>query len=97
MRPILPAAATALSLACATPALAAPDAVTVSFADLNLASSAGAETLVRRVDAAALRLCGSRPDIKAIAAWQQFQQCRLDARTRALAGLDLNRSTMARR
>lgn len=97
MRPILPTAITALVLACAAPALASPDALTVSFADLNLNSAAGADALVRRVDAATLQFCGGRPDIKAIAAWQRFQQCRLEARTRALAGLDLSRSTVAQR
>jgi UrcA family protein len=58
VRSILAAAVVAAGLA-ATPALAQPaEAITVSYADLNLAVATGRNTLDRRIANAAEQLCG---------------------------------------
>jgi UrcA family protein len=63
----LGAAALAASFACAVPAVAAPEEVvtrtmTVSYADLDLTSSAGASTLYSRLKAASRTVCDDRVD-----------------------------------
>jgi UrcA family protein len=61
IRTILTAATLAAAAVCAAPAMAQDqDAVTikVAYSDLNLASTAGAAVLQRRIDAAVTQICG---------------------------------------
>jgi UrcA family protein len=51
-------AALALTVAAASPALAAPESRTVGFGDLNLATSQGRTALDQRLNRAAKAVCG---------------------------------------
>jgi UrcA family protein len=71
----IPARSVALaSLVCilgASPGWAGPRSVTVSFADLNIASEAGADTLLHRIRRAAKQACGEHgPSLVEFADWQ---------------------------
>jgi UrcA family protein len=50
------------------------NSVTVRFADLNLASSAGVQTLYQRLETAARRVCGS-PDSRDFEARRDWKRC----------------------
>ncbi len=65
------------ALACAQTARADSDArqVSVSFADLNLATNAGQATLKTRLDHAARTACGERPDNRDLRALAAYQAC----------------------
>lgn len=87
----LPACAL-LAMAMASPGVAAARAVPsddvpqrrVSFADLDLTRSAGAETLYARIVSAAREVC-EPPSTMALQLWEQTRQCRQQAIARAVA------------
>jgi len=66
---------------------------TVSFAELNMSGQAGAETLYRRIVAAAEGVC-NRPDNSNIGATIRFHRCVAGAVSRAVA--DVNAPTLNR-
>lgn len=74
------AAALATSLFAAAPTAAETRSISVSYADLNLASAAGRTTLENRIARAATRVCryNGSPDLKS-------QQLALGCRTTAMA------------
>jgi UrcA family protein len=85
---VLAAAAVAGGLA--NPAFAADEtvSVTVSYADLDVADPAGAETLTRRIDSAVERVC-ERPDIRNLKAMAAWEECKAAALAGAMEQLSL--------
>ncbi|MFS0738713.1 UrcA family protein [Sphingomonas sp. 1P06PA] len=76
----LAAAATIATVGIAVPAQAAPRQMTVSFADLDLASSAGAAELDKRIGRAARAVCAvSDPGAAAAAAQSRCRNAALVA------------------
>jgi|HubBroStandDraft_5_1064220.scaffolds.fasta_scaffold325616_1 UrcA family protein len=65
-----------------------PIRVTVSYADLNVATTDGAKTLVQRIEAAADRACGYAPDQRLLADLARYQSCRKQAIDTAVAAVD---------
>lgn len=61
---------------------------TVTFGDLDLSGSVGAETLYARIDTAAQKLCGVRAGLPRSQA-DKVEKCRKQAVTRAVAGANL--------
>ena len=76
------------ALAFATPAIAQPTAITISFADLNLASSAGKATLDRRIAVAVRSICGSPHNLD-LAAVSAARECAIEARASAKSQVSL--------
>ena len=83
----------ALAITVAGTAHAKPPAVdpgtiseTVSYADLNLASPAGMETLTKRIERAADRVC--RVGGHLLSSAEEFQSCREKARAGAMEQLN---------
>ncbi len=68
-------------------------AISVSYADLNLESEAGRDTLVKRIDRAAEKVCGPQSArlagslSRAVKAQECFEQARLDAMTAVEQGV----------
>jgi len=81
----------------AAPAVAQTDdrasAIHVSYADLDINTTAGARTLMTRIDQAADRACGERPDIRQLKQRSDFERCRKAAVTGAVAAVDSPRLT----
>lgn len=82
------------SLALAPAAMAEPDVVrpvsaTVSYADLDLSTDAGARTMLQRIRFTAREMCGSEPVHSPLTprAPTQFRNCVIDAVDSAVAGL----------
>jgi UrcA family protein len=82
------------SLALAPAAMAEPDVVrpvsaTVSYADLDLSTEAGARTMLQRIRFTAREMCGSEPVHSPLTprAPTQFRNCVIDAVDSAVAGL----------
>lgn len=61
-----------ISAAVAAPA---PDQIKVSYADLNLGSPQGRGALDRRIEAAAMKVCGVDPDERQIGIVQESARC----------------------
>jgi UrcA family protein len=82
----------AATLSCAIPALAqisdTVPSVTVKYGDLNIGSPAGAQVLLKRIDAAANTACGGAPDIRQLNQLASFEACRKSALARAVAAVD---------
>ena len=76
------AALTVSGLTAAPAAAADETTVTVPYADLNLASPAGAAALEARIDAAVQEVC-VRPDIRNIKAMTAWEECKAMARAGA--------------
>lgn len=81
MFPIRTLAALALSASAAVaPSLAQSVGehirVTVSYADLDIGHAPGAQILLRRLDAAAVKACGGAPDIRLLTERAAFDKCR---------------------
>jgi UrcA family protein len=66
-----------------------PVSIEVSHADLDLSAKAGAETLLRRMKAASMKVCGQRPSPKLIEATARHGACTSSAMTSAVAAIDL--------
>jgi UrcA family protein len=84
--------AAAATLSCAAPVLAQTSdtvpSVRVKYGDLNIGSPAGAQLLLRRIEAAANTACGGAPDIRQLHQWTSFEACRRSAAARAVAAVD---------
>jgi UrcA family protein len=83
----------AFAAALAAPAFAqpmAPDAVrvTVDYSDLDLNRTAGADAVIRRIEAAALSLCGTAPKPRELRAKARHRACMTAAITGAIRELD---------
>ena len=84
--------AAAATLSCVAPVLAQTSdtvpSVSVKYGDLNIGSPAGAQVLVRRIDAAANTACGGKPDIRQLNQLADFEACRRSAVARAVVAVD---------
>jgi len=84
--------AAAATLSCAIPALAqisdAVPSVTVKYNDLNIGSRAGAQVLLKRIEAAANTACGGAPEIRQLNQLASFEACRRSAVARAVVAVD---------
>lgn len=67
----------------------APISVRVGYADLNLATTAGARAMLARIRAAASQACGSEPDMRDLNRISIYNRCRNQAVAHALAALDV--------
>jgi UrcA family protein len=89
--PVLCLAAVA-TLSCAAPVLAQTEdtapSVSVRYGDLNIGSPAGAQVLLKRIEAAATAVCGGAPDIRQLSQWASFEACRRSAVARAVVAVD---------
>jgi len=52
-----------------------PVSATISIADLDLTSRAGRAALDRRIEGAARRVCGRKPDVRALVAMSAYREC----------------------
>jgi len=93
-----------LAVAAATLAGAAPVAaqsfadtvsVSVRYGDLDISRSAGAEILLRRIDKAAVQICGGKPDQRLLGERQAFEKCRATTIDRSVAALNAPMVTAA--
>ena len=81
-------------LAIAVPAAAqssssdAPISVHVSYADLNLGSREGAREMLGRIDDAADRACGGRPDPRVLDEIATYNSCKSQAVEHGVRSLD---------
>lgn len=66
--------------------------ITVSFADLDLGSAQGAQTLYDRLRSAARRVCG-KADLRDIAGAERVKRCRSEALDAAVVKIDHPRLT----
>lgn len=84
--------AAAATLSCAIPAFAQTSdtvpSVAVKYSDLNIGSRAGAQVLLKRIDAAANTACGGAPDIRQLNQLASFEACRRSAVARAVVAVD---------
>jgi UrcA family protein len=84
--------AAAATLSCAAPVLAQTSdtvpSVTVKYSDLNIGSRAGAQVLLKRIEAAAKTACGGAPDIRQLDQLASFEACRTSALARAVVAVD---------
>jgi UrcA family protein len=84
--------AAAATLSCAAPVLAQTSdsvpSVSVKYGDLNIGSPAGAQMLLKRIEAAANTACGGAPDIRQLNQWTSFEACRRSAVARAVVAVD---------
>jgi UrcA family protein len=84
--------AAAATLSAAIPARAqisdAVPSVTVKYGDLDIGSPAGAQALLRRIEAAANTACGGAPDIRELSQWASFESCRRSAVAGAVVAVD---------
>jgi len=82
--------AAALASGFATPAVALeePVAVTVDFADLDVADPAGVSVLTHRIGAAIDKVC-ARPDMRNLKAMAAWEECREEALAGAMEQLAL--------
>ena len=62
--------------------------VSVKYGDLNIGSPAGAQVLLKRIEAAANTACGGAPDIRELDQWASFEACRRSAVARAVVAVD---------
>jgi len=89
--PVLCLVAAAM-LSCAAPVLAQTSdtvpRVSVKYGDLDLGSPAGAQGLLKRIEAAAKTACGGAPDIRQLNQWASFEACRRSAVARAVVAVD---------
>ena len=91
---VLSPVATALA---AAPAADALPQVAVTFADLDLASDAGAALLLRRIEAAARQVCGNPRELQPVARSMRVQQCNAQAIERAVTKVGAPKVTLAYR
>lgn len=87
LKPILFAAAALVSAATTTPLIAkpaSPEVRTVSYADLDLSTSAGQARLERRIQAAVRDVCGMAPSFD-LARRQAVRECVAETRANVQA------------
>lgn len=84
--------AAAATLSCAAPVFAQSSdtvpSVLVKYGDLNIASQAGAQVLLKRIEAAANAACGGKPDIRELSKLTRFKACRRSAVARAVVAVE---------
>jgi UrcA family protein len=84
--------AAAATLTSAAPAFAQTSdtvpSVSVKYRDLHIGSPAGAQVLLKRIEAAANTVCGGTPDIRQLGQWTTFEACRRSAVARAVVAVD---------
>jgi UrcA family protein len=84
--------AAAATLSCAAPVLAQTSdtvpSVSVRYGDLNIGLPAGAQVLLKRLEAAANTACGGAPDIRQLNQLAGFEACRRSAVARAVVAVD---------
>ena len=90
-------AAVTLSGAAPVAAQSLDDTVSVSvrYGDLDISKSAGAETLLRRIDKAAVQICGGKPDQRLLDQRTAFEKCRASTIDRSVAALNAPMVTAA--
>ena len=81
-------AASAVALPAAAQSVDEPVSVAVSFADLDIGHTAGANILLHRLQAAAVKACGGLPDIRVLGEMAAFDKCRREAVGRAVATIN---------
>jgi UrcA family protein len=83
--------AAAATLSCAAPVLAQTSdtvpSVSVKYGDLNIGSPAGAQVLLKRIEAAANTACGGAPDVRQLHQLASFEACRKSAVARAMVAV----------
>ena len=93
-----------LALAVVTLAGAAPVAaqslddtvsVSVRYGDLDISKPAGAEIMLRRIDKAAVQICGGKPDQRLLGERVAFEKCRASTIDRSVGALDAPMGTGA--
>jgi UrcA family protein len=93
--------AAATLLASAAPAKAQPDdqstSVRVRFTDLDISHPAGASVLLKRIERAAVTVCGGEPGSSFLGQNSAYQQCREDAISQAVRRVDAPMLTAAAR
>jgi UrcA family protein len=67
--------------------------LSVAYGDLDLNTSAGAQRFLQRLESAAVRVCGGRPDIRDLEARRAFKECVQRNMDRAVAQLRSPRVT----
>ena len=82
--------AVALAILSAAPVVAEAPTRAVSYADLDLSSAAGRDTLDRRIGAAIRRVCGSAYPID-LRSTQEVRDCRYETAARVAADRHLGR------
>jgi UrcA family protein len=70
------------------PSAHASEPVLVHFGDLNVHSAAGAQVLLRRINWAATKACGTEPYIFDLGEQRRFHHCRIEAVDRAVRKVD---------
>ena len=92
-------AVTAVTLVGAAPVAAQSVADTVSvsvrYGDLDISKSAGAEIMLRRIDRAAVQICGGKPDQRLLGERAAFEKCRVSTIDRSVDALDAPMVTAA--
>jgi len=90
LKRLVTSAALAAGLALAQTAIAAtqpadlqPRQAVVNYDDLNLGTTAGADVVRRRIDAAARSVCGPAPDLRDLADSSAFAACMSQAQASA--------------
>src|SRR6516162_2255855 len=92
---VRPGIAYAVALAFGPPAAGqpadpdAPISIRVEYADLNLATAAGASAMLVRMRSAASQACGTEPDIRDLSWTGAYDRCRTETLARALATLNV--------
>ena len=93
-----------LAIAAATLAGAAPVAaqssgdtvsVSVRYGDLDISKAAGADVMLRRIDKAAVQICGGKPDQRLLGERVAFEKCRASTVDRSVAALNAPMVTAA--
>ncbi len=89
---LMSVALAAVTLAAAAPVAAQSldDAVSISvrYGDLDISRPAGAEIMLRRIDKAAVQVCGGKPDQRLLDQRAAFEKCRASTIDRSVAALD---------
>ena len=81
-------AASAISSPVAAASMEDPLDVTVSYRDLDIGHPAGATVLLHRLEAAATKACGGRPDVRVLEEVANFDKCRSAALNHAVAQIN---------
>ena len=69
--------------------------VSVRYGDLDISNSAGAEIMLRRIDKAAVQICGGKPDQRLLGERVAFEKCRASTIDRSVAALNAPMVTAA--
>ena len=88
-------AASAISTPAAAASMEDPPNITVSYRDLDISHPQGAAVLLHRLEAAATKACGGRPDVRVLEEVATFDKCRSAALDRAVAQIDAPMLTAA--